>query len=408
MEEQSVADRSAVATITGYFYQFDRSILSILGLAGEADRVSIECVEDIDIHTATETTAIQCKYYERSDYNHSVIKSAIMYMLEHHKEGLKAGRPSIRYQLHGHFGSGQDKLKLPFDVQFLKDNFLTYSSKKTTHRKHEDLGVTDEELAQFLDLLTIDINAERFEAQFQAIVDSLARRFGCTPFMAEFFYYNNALRIIKELATKADAAGREISKRDFLARIDTSSTLFEEWFIEKRGRAKHLSALRQEYFAAINLSPVERLFVLHLRPDAYRRIDLKQLLKLIVRKYCKISARTSKPFSPYVLIIGIDEAELVVLKQELHDEGVRFVDGHDFKGAVFSPDSVTRVAHAAHGPELRIVSSIDQARQAFRSIRKAREIFEFYHEVAVADLGDAAIRHVSIHVSELEDISSII
>ncbi len=59
-----VSDRSAVSTISGYFYQFDRSILSILELCGANDTVAIECIEDIDVHTATETTAVQCKYYE--------------------------------------------------------------------------------------------------------------------------------------------------------------------------------------------------------------------------------------------------------------------------------------------------------------------------------------------------------
>lgn len=124
-----VADRSAVSTIAGYFYQFDRSILSILGLAGANDSVAIECIEDIDVHTATETTAIQCKYYEKSEYNHSVIKPAIMFMLTHYKAGLTASRPAIQYQLSGHFASGQDKLVLPFDIAFLKTNFLTTASK---------------------------------------------------------------------------------------------------------------------------------------------------------------------------------------------------------------------------------------------------------------------------------------
>jgi hypothetical protein len=56
-----LTDRSAVSTIRGYFYQFDRSILSILNLVEAQESVSIECIEDIDVRTATETTAVQCK-----------------------------------------------------------------------------------------------------------------------------------------------------------------------------------------------------------------------------------------------------------------------------------------------------------------------------------------------------------
>src|SRR3546814_11727451 len=39
-----VADRSAVSTIAGYFYQFDRSIISIPGLSGANDSVAIESI----------------------------------------------------------------------------------------------------------------------------------------------------------------------------------------------------------------------------------------------------------------------------------------------------------------------------------------------------------------------------
>lgn len=78
-----MADRNAVSTILGYFYQFDRSILTLLSLTSYDDCVAIECIEDVDVYTATEVTAVQCKYYEKSEYNHSIIKPAIMFMLAH-------------------------------------------------------------------------------------------------------------------------------------------------------------------------------------------------------------------------------------------------------------------------------------------------------------------------------------
>ncbi len=54
----------ALDTLTGYFYQFDQSILEILNLSSLEDSVAIECIEDIDVKTATELSAIQCKYYQ--------------------------------------------------------------------------------------------------------------------------------------------------------------------------------------------------------------------------------------------------------------------------------------------------------------------------------------------------------
>lgn len=404
-----VADRSAVSTIAGYFYQFDRSILSILALPGATDSVAIECIEDIDIHTATETTAVQCKYYEKSEYNHSVIKPAIMFMLEHYKAGLTAGRPAIHYQLSGHFVSGQEKLVLPFDIGFLKTNFLTTASKGRTVKKHEELDVSDAELEDFLKLLSIDVNAAKLDDQFQTIIEAIVKQFDCSFFAAEFFYYNSALRVIKELAIEPERNLRVITKAAFIKRIDTSSYLFDEWFIAKLGAAKYYGRLRNEFFAkGVNVSPAERLFIIHPTGDTYSRNAVKKLLKTISRKYSKLSKRDKRPFSPYVLLVGIDDGELAGLKQELHNEDVRFVDGYDFKGAQFDTRSISRTASADGGPALRLFCDLAEARQTFLSFQHSREIYEFYRTKPVEDFGDGAISHTRFQIPTFEDIDKII
>ena len=350
----------------------------------------------------------QCKYYEKSEYNHSVIKPAIMFMLSHYKEGINAGRPSIKYQLKGHFSSGQDRLPTPFDIDFLKDHFLTYTTKGITHRKHDDMSVTDLELAGFLSVLTVDINAEKFDHQFRTIVHALMSYFKCTHFAAEFFFYNNALRVIKELSTKEKEVDRVITKQEFLKRIDTSSLLFDEWFIAKRGKAKYYAELRKEYFSQINLSPSERLFVINISSAEYRRSTLKALLQQISRKYSKLSRRDHRPFSPYALILGLKEDEIIALKQELHNEQFRFVDGHDFKGSEFDPASISRAAIHERGPELRIFSGLSDAFRTFQSIKTERIIYEFYQDVTTGSFWDAAISHIKIQLPNYEDIKAII
>lgn len=77
-------DRAAIDTIRGYFYQFDMTILQILSQTDGNTEVLVEGIEDVDIITPTETTAIQCKYYESTEYNHSVIKSAVVFLVEHY------------------------------------------------------------------------------------------------------------------------------------------------------------------------------------------------------------------------------------------------------------------------------------------------------------------------------------
>lgn len=70
-------DRTAVDTITGYYYQFNFYTLKLLSLENLDDTVCIEAIEDVDIHTQGEITAVQCKYYAKTEYNHSVIAPAI-------------------------------------------------------------------------------------------------------------------------------------------------------------------------------------------------------------------------------------------------------------------------------------------------------------------------------------------
>ena len=76
-------DRSAIDTIRGYCYQFDKSILEVLSLESDTDSIEVEGIEDVDIVQQGELSAIQCKYYEKTSYNHSVIAKPIRLMLEH-------------------------------------------------------------------------------------------------------------------------------------------------------------------------------------------------------------------------------------------------------------------------------------------------------------------------------------
>ncbi len=231
-----MTNRSAVDTIRGYFYQFDFSILKVLQLNDDKDSISVECVEDVDIHTATEVTAVQCKYYAGTEYNHSVIKPAIMCMLTHYKAIKDSGGPLVRYSLRGHYKSGHHKLLLPINVEFLKQNFLTYSEKKVVNHHYVNLELNDTDLTEFLSLLDIDIHAASFEDQFAQVISELQAAYHCTRFEAEYFYYNNALVLVKELSIESLPDKRTITKKTFLERSDTSSVLFNEWFVRRRGR----------------------------------------------------------------------------------------------------------------------------------------------------------------------------
>lgn len=404
-----MTDRSAVDTVRGYFYQFDYSILKVLQLSNSNDSIAVECIEDVDIRTATEVTAVQCKYYSGTEYNHSVIKPAVMYMLTHFKALKDDGRPVVRYSLCGHYGAGQHKLKLPIDVAFLKQHFLTYSENKVERRHHDELGLSDDDLAEFLLVLNIDINAASFEDQFAQVIRELQTTHGCTPFAAEYFYYNNALAMMRELSIQSLPANRTITKKEFLERSDTSSVLFNEWFVRKKGEKAHFAALRKEYFASLNLSPFERFFLIEVDPATLVRSELKDVLHMLSKKWSKTTKRDgNSSFCPYVYVHRIPHEELVELKKELAIEGFGFIDGYDFHGADFNVKSISKSATNENGIKLKVLNSIEDLEATVGAVTKAREVYQFHFGKIYFDPANKAVKHVQIQTQKLTDIKAII
>lgn len=405
-------DRSAVDTIRGYFYQFDLSILSILQLASPDHSIDIECIEDIDIRTATDITATQCKYYAKTEYNHSVIKDAVKHMLSHFKESLAGTKPKVRYAINGHYASGQEKLDGGVDVDFLKKHFLTCSegkgAAKVTRYHHTELGLSDTDLKEFLTRLTIDIRAKEFDEQYRQVLDALQASLGGTPFSSEYFYYNNALAVIRQVSTMAAPVDRKITQKDFLAKINTSTILFNEWFIEKKGKKAHLAALRKEYFTQLNVSPHERFFLVESDAGSYVRSDLKDLCFEISRKWAKLSAREPSPFCPYLYVHGVPADELLALKRELSTEGFKLIDGHDFQGSDFSYHSIMQKATHGNGIRIKVLNTLPHVEQTVNAITKTRHIYQFHLGSSYFDYGNPAVRHVKIQIEQLSDIKSII
>jgi len=407
-----MTDRSAVDTIRGYFYQFDLSILSVLQLASLDESIEIECIEDIDIRTATEVTAVQCKYYAKTDYKHSVIKDAVKYMLSHFKESLAGTKPKVLYSIKGHYASGQGSLDAGVDVDFLKKHFLTYSegkgAAKVTRYHHTELGLSDADLEEFLKRITINIRAKAFDEQYREVLGALQACVGGSAFAAEYFHYNNALAVIRQLAIKAASTDRKITKRQFLAKINTSTVLFNEWFVEKKGKKAHLAALRKEYFTELNISPHERFFLVETDASSYARSDLKDLVFELSRKWAKLSAREPSPFCPYLYVHGLPADELLALKRELSTEGFKLIDGHDFQGADFSYHSITQKATHGNGIKIKVLNTLPQVEQTVDTITKTRRLYQFHLGSSYFNYDKPAVRHVKIQVEQLTDVKSII
>ncbi|MEO9804800.1 MAG: DUF4297 family anti-phage-associated protein [Reichenbachiella sp.] len=402
-----MASRAATDTIRGYFYQFDYSIKKLLELDNSDSTVTIEGIEDIDISTATENSAIQCKYYAKSEYNHSVIAKPIRLMLSHFKELRDSDKPTINYHLYGHYNSGQEKLNLPVDLDFLKDKFLTYKKDKIIHYHHDELSLSDSCLESFLGLLKIDIGGEKYEDQFNSILALLKSQFNCSDFEAEHFYYNNSLKFIKEVAVKEITKDRVISYNYFINSINFKEILFHNWFTEFKGEQQFFRTLRSEYFSNLNISPFERFFLIEFNSVNQQRSDLLDSLFLISKKFSQLSKR-AKCFCPYIYIHGIREDELIEIKKELQASNFKFIDGFDFEGASFNEESICKPATYENQIRLKFVNNILQLSRLLGQILKTKEIYQFYFESSFFEYSYDNAKHVRLQIRKLTNLKDII
>lgn len=410
-----MTDRTAIDTIRGYFYQFDYSIISLLKLSNGSASILIEGVEDIDVTTASETTAIQCKYYEKTEYNHSVIAEPIRLMLNHFKEVKLGNEPELKYKLRGHFKSGHSKLVLPLSLQYLKDNFLTYTrtekisnvNTKVKHFHHIELGLSDPELSEFIGLLEIDINAVEFEKQYKEIISLFKNTFNCSDISSELYFYNSALRVIRDVSKDQNKANRSISRDDFLKQVNNSRILFNEWYLLIKGEKAHYANLRKEYFSNVNILFKERFFLIEIDQNSYSRTDLKSLLSLIIKNYTKIISQPT-PFCPYVYIHGLENSELIELKKDLTEDEIIISDGFDFEGAEFNPKSIIRKPALSNQIKLKFLNKLEYLDSTLSLTGRRSEIYQFYLSDIFFNYNSNSIKEVKIQIDNLNKIKNII
>lgn len=392
-------DRSAINTIRGYCYQFDKSILELMNLSEDSDSIEVEGIEDVDVKANDETTAIQCKYYENTDYVPSVIAKPIRLMLEH----FKSNPASIdKYHIYGYYKSGHEKLSLPITLTYLKEKFLTYKKDKIEIREHERLGLDDSDLNKFLLKLSIDINATSFDKQQEDVISCLSKYFNCDKDIANH-YYNNAFAVVKELG--CNHISRQITKQEFVNKIDNSKVLYNSWRELAIGREKYLRELNRAYFKKSGLStePYSRIFSIDCEHAENKSI--MDCIYEIQRKWSQLSNRASKPFSPYIYLNNIDENEKVTLKNKLYDEGLLFSDGYNFLGAIFCHDTIIN-AESDTKVKFQIFDNVSDIDQFMLNIKNRVEVYEFTYSSRTS-----SIKHpitASIQIKDFEDIKAIV
>ena len=394
--------RDAVDTIRGYYYQFDYYILNILNQNIEENKVYIECIEDIDIETANDITAVQCKYYAGTEYNHSAISQAIRFMLQNYN---KNKTDFINYKIYGYYKSGQNKLPEKLELDFVKKHFLTYTKKGIQYKEYEILKLEDKDIEDFIKHLEIDINAISFEEQENKIKEKLMDIFKCNEYEADTIYYNNALRIVKNIATNKNKESRKISKKDFLKSINTKEMLFNQWYLNGKNLKQYCKKIKKEYFTYTNISPYERFFLIECN-EGISVLEIKDIILKISEKWTNIKIKQPTPFCPYVFLYGLSDEKILNVKTMLQDDGFYFIDGYDFKNATFNVNSITKKANYYNGIRIKFIDDFINIKETLDNTLGTRKIYQFY--INKPFYHDEKYKNIRIPIIETKNILSII
>ena len=337
--------RSAISTIKGYFYQFDKSILEILEQSNETDMVTIEGIEDIDIENSDERNFVQCKYYEKTDFDNSIIRKPIQLMFRHYLENRTEPKDkNFTYRLYGYYKKGHEKL-LELTTENLKTYFLDFSkfgvidesgnsNYQIKNKKGEVIfeeTVEDDDIEDFKNHLFIDIKADSYENQIEKIKSKIQNDLSDYSEEDIELIYFNALKIIKDLACEHNIEKRQISKKEFWDRIKTKNYYFERWMSELLEWKNYKKIIHKKYFPRVsNLSPAHRFFILDCQGESVNNV--KNVISEISRKY----SRLIHQFSPYVYLYNTLNVDFVTeLKEKLYEDGCFFKDGFPFKNSKF-------------------------------------------------------------------------
>lgn len=396
--------RDAIDTLRGYYYQFDYYILQLLTAVNDADVITLEGIEDVDIQTASGTTAVQCKYYEGTDYNHSKIAQPIRFMLKGYVN--HPGTP-LKYKLYGYYHSGTNKLAQPITLDFLKTHLLTYTAAKVKHEFHVDEGINDTQLTDFLNHLEIDINAKSFSQQEKEIEDAIKAVFNIRSRVEQQveYFYNRSLGIVRNICIEGDAAKRKLSKGEFIEKLkQEASDTFDAWYAVKKGKAEYCKLMRSRYFNSYNLSPQKRFFLIDSHGASVPQIV--KVIKRIKEKYSKFGPRETKPFCPFIYLDGISDAVRNIVLKALIEDHIIVKDGYDYKDADFNAQSLASSIQQDQRVDIKYLHTIDEMNQVMALLRGTKEVYQFYVDSCFYDSAEKS--DIKINISEIGDINSIV
>ena len=326
-----MSKRSAEDTIAGYYYQFDKTILDILNL--EQDQtITIEGIEDIDIEDLPDdNVAIQCKYHAKSKYNPSNIKKPVQKILSEYKKVRDRGE-NMKFVLYAHFKENTEALLAKLDdnllrhdeLEFLKAELLSGKENGIEYCRHDELGLDDAFLLEFMQNIQYIVNAKNIEEQGKEVIELIRTRFdNCDYRVAENYYYNNALKVVFQLAKEANENDRRITRKDFIHRIDKKKFLFNKWYAHLQGKKRYIDFIKDNLRRTKALSKPKHKYLFidaSILQAPSNELSFTELCQNIINEFYQYGVALAQKNRVWTIVLDCTDDELNEYKKSFNSK----------------------------------------------------------------------------------------
>lgn len=409
--------REATASIRGYFYQLDATLLEILK-ANLDDAIVIEGIEDFDRYTGEEVIYGQVKYYAEQNLTESVLRDPL-HKLFVHFQGLKeAQREGRKYLLYGHFSevkldTGELSVERFKSVMEYRKEVKTADGKKTYEKKSllDGMEAPDELIKAFCKNFSIKISTE-FSEHRNSVIEAIRKIRGVSAVEAEGFHYPIALDYIATLATKKDHNDRKTTRRNLQEVLMGTQAVHNRWLLREKEETEYAKHMKHLYFSHTNGAGIVRAFIIECDAATDPLVVCDQISE-IGRKWSSAEMsriQNSDRYAPFIMLRGADEKLTTQVKNGLFDTGTVFVDGFPYRGSPFRIDHVHSPQTQERQIKIRFVDDEVQLREVLdRAGRKLCCIYDFFQErPATMTMPHSKSRMYSIPVSNISIIKKII
>lgn len=372
--------------IKGFVYQINKAIVDILD--NPESEIFLERNQDIDY----DQIICQVKYHETASYYPSSIKVPILKLLQ-----LFSDDPNKDYLLYCYFLSEEEGKK----QLSVNDIDIILSEKKD--------DFTYEFKLSFLDKFTLYFS-KNFKELFSEILSRLKATYSLVTDEEAVIVYAAIFDHLLKMITENDSSNKD-SRKTSKAEIDkiiqnNKKVIFRSSYRDFLGEKKYFDLIKRNHFSWKNISDFERFILIELHGDESISEIKNTIIQIRNKFYCKTN-RAIKSGAPYIYLKNSTPKVLKKVKNDLHEEGYIFKDGHDYLDSSFSSRYLALPSTKENGISLKFLNTEKQfAKLLATRMGKTKELYQFFITSPISINLD--IKFTSIQVQSVGEISKML